>query len=141
MSSSIKLDVVSAEKMLLSREIKLASITGGQGEIGIHPGHSALLTFIKPGHIRVIMLDNSVELFYVSGGILEVQPMIITVLADVAERALDLDEEAAQKAREVAKKALSDKVSAIEYSAALAQLAEATAQLRVIDILKNKSRH
>jgi len=133
---TMQLDIVSAEKALFQGAVKFLSVTGSAGELGIHPGHTALLTALKPGQIRADLAEGREEIFYISGGMLEVQPDIITILADTAVRAADLDEAAAQAAIEHAEKILSERKAGIEYSTALVELAEATAQLRAIRMLR-----
>jgi F-type H+-transporting ATPase subunit epsilon len=109
------------------------------GELGIFPGHTPLLTSLKPGVIRMVLQGGHEEVIYVSGGILEVQPTLITVLANTAERAVDLDEVKAVAAKELAEKILQDKTAEFEYSQALTQLAEAAAQLRAIRRIKKQA--
>jgi F-type H+-transporting ATPase subunit epsilon len=132
------LDIVSAEKALFHGEVQFLSVTGSMGELGIHPGHTALLTPLKPGQISAQLPDGSEEFFYISGGMLEVQPDTATILADTAVRATDLDEAAAQAAVTQAEKTLSERKAGIEYSTALTELAEAAAQLRTIQLMKKR---
>lgn len=134
--STMQLDIVSAEAKLFSGKVKSVIATGMDGEIGIHPGHTALLTSLKPGQIRAVLEDEREEVFYMSGGMLEVQPEVVTVLADTAQRAADLDEAAALAAKEEAEKVISERRSEVDYSRALTELAEAAAQLKAIDILR-----
>ena len=110
------------------------------GELGIHAGHTALLTALKPGQVRAELAEGREEIFYISGGMLEVQPNVATILADTAMRAADLDEAAAQAAVEHAEKTLGERKAGIEYSTALTELAEATAQLRAIQMLRKRHR-
>ena len=112
--------------------------TGIIGDLGIAPGHAPLLTQLSPGPVRVVTKDGDEEVFYVSGGILEVQPKMVTILADTAVRAHDLDEAAAEEARKNAETNLHNQQSEIDYSTAAAHLAEAAAQIRAIRQLKNK---
>jgi F-type H+-transporting ATPase subunit epsilon len=135
---TMTLDIVSAEKALFHGTVKFLAITGSVGELGIYPGHTALLTALKPGQVRVELKDGQEEVFYISGGMLEVQPEVATILADTAMRAVDLDEAAAQAAMEHAEKALSERKAGIEYSTALTELAEAAAQLRVIKSMRKR---
>jgi len=139
MTKWLELDVVSAESSIFQGKVKYLIATGGMGELGIHPGHTPLLTALKPGQIKVEMADGKEDVFYMSGGMLEVQPESVTVLADTALRAADLDEAAAKAAMQRAEKILSDKKSGMEYSAAMAELAEAAAQLRAIKTLRDRS--
>ena len=104
----------------------------------IQPGHLQLLTSLKPGEVRVKLPDHGEEVFYISGGILEVQPDLVTILADMAERAVDLDEAEAKEAMRRAKSMLEDKQAEIDYATALADLAQAAAQLRAIQKLKGR---
>ena len=139
---SFKLDIVSAEKSLFSGEVEFVIATGEGGELGIFPGHTALLTRLKPGQIRTKLSSTQQEaLFYISGGILEVQPSGITVLADTAMRAEDLDEAAAIATREHAEKIMQESAGKMEYGAALQELAQAIAQLRTIRMLRKESQH
>lgn len=134
---TLHIDIVSAEQEIFSGEVESVIASGEGGELGIMPGHTALLTKLKPGTVRLFK-DNSEDSFFVSGGILEVQPHLVTVLADTIARASDLDEMAAIQAKERAEKMLSDKQSDIDYTKATAELAEAMAQLRVISQMKDK---
>jgi F-type H+-transporting ATPase subunit epsilon len=136
MTVTMELDIVSAEVSIFTGQVKFLSVTGKSGELGIAPGHTALLTSLKPGQISATLENGQEEVFYISGGMLEVQPHTATVLADTAVRAEDLDEAAAQAAKERAEKALADQKSGIEYSTALSELAEAAAQLRAIAALR-----
>ena len=132
------LDIVSAEKSIFSGTVDSLVATGELGELGIAPGHAPLLTRLKPGTVKVTDHDGNVEHYYVSGGMLEVQPHVTTILADTAARADDVDEAAAIAAKEAAEAAMADQNSEIEYSAAAAELAEAVAQLRTIQSLRKK---
>jgi len=129
---SVNLNVVSAENSLFSGNIESLQITGSEGELGIMPGHTPLLTSLKPGMARIVKEGGDEEVIYLSGGMLEVQPNQVTVLADVAIRGGDLDEEAALQAKERAEKHLNDHGSDIDYAEAASELARAVAQLRVI---------
>jgi F-type H+-transporting ATPase subunit epsilon len=139
MAMTMHLDIVSAEQHIFSGLVETVIATGKLGELGIYPGHTPLLTSLKPGVVRVITQGGKEEVFYVSGGILEVQPNIVTILADTAARASDLDEAAALEAKQRAEHALKDKAAEIEYSKALSELAEAAAQLRAIRQLRKKT--
>lgn len=138
MTSTIELDIVSAEGAIFHGDVSFVSVTGNVGELGITPNHTPLLTALKPGQIRATLKDGTVEVFYMSGGMLEIQPKIISVLADTALRADDLDEAAALSAKTKAEKVLQQKEEGMEYSKALSELAEAAAQLRAISMLKDK---
>lgn len=139
-AKTMQLEIVSAERALFSGRVRALVATGSVGELGIYPGHTALLTSLKPGQIFVTLEDGREEVFYMSGGMLEVQPEIVTVLADVAVRAADLDEAAALEAKELAQKRLSEQKSGIEYSRALSELAEAAAQLKAIETIRRQAR-
>lgn len=138
MGFKIDVDIVSAEAHIFSGQASMVFATGELGELGIPFGHAQLLTKLKPGQVRLLQEDGSEELFYVSGGFLEVQPERVTVLADVAERAADLDEVAAIEAKKRAEKLFEDKQADMDYAEALAELARAVAQLRAIQALKKK---
>lgn len=139
-SATLRLDIVSAEKQIFSGEVEMIFVTGELGELGIAPGHSQLLTTLKPGYVRAILPTKAEEVFYISGGMLEVQPYIVSVLADTAMRAVDIDEAAAIAAKEQAEKALAGKISAIDVAKATAELAEITAQIRAIQRLKKRAK-
>ena len=135
--ASIHVDVVSAEESIFSGEAKFVALPGEGGELGILPRHTPLLTRIKPGTIRLKLQGQSdFELVYVSGGMLEVQPDMITVLADTAIRARDLDEAKAMEAKKRAEEALANRQAEFDYAAAEAELAQAIAQLQTIQRLK-----
>ncbi|TAK77690.1 MAG: F0F1 ATP synthase subunit epsilon [Gammaproteobacteria bacterium] len=138
--STLRLDIVSAEKEIFSGEATMVFVTGEVGELGIAPGHSQLLTTLKSGYVRVIPVNQEEEVFHISGGMLEVQPYIVSILADTATRAADLDEAAALAAKEQAEKALAGKLSAIDLAKATAELAEITAQIRTIQQLKKRAK-
>ncbi|MAR92596.1 MAG: F0F1 ATP synthase subunit epsilon [Pseudomonadota bacterium] len=138
MAITVHCDIVSAEKSIFSGLVEMVVAHGILGDLGIAPGHAPLLTQLNPGPVRVIKQNGEEEVYYVSGGMLEVQPRVVTILADTAQRADDVDEAAAQEAVEEARRALSNQSSEINYSAAAAMLAEAAAQLRTIQALKKK---
>lgn len=135
----MQLDIVSAEAAIFTGSVTFLAVTGSMGELGIYPGHTALLTSLKPGQVKATTVDGSEEIFYISGGMLEVQPEVTTILADTAIRAVDLDEAAAQAAQAHAQKMLSEHDAGVEYSRALSELAEAAAQLQAIQMLRKKS--
>ena len=135
---TIELDIVSAEASIFNGTVRFVSVTGTAGGLGIYPNHSPLLTALKPGQIHAILKDGSEEVFYMSGGMLEIQPHVISILADTALRADDLDESAALAAKIQAEKILQQKKDGIDYSKALSELAEAAAQLRAISLLRDK---
>ena len=138
MASTLKVEIVSAEKEIWSGDATMVSASAQMGEVGIAPGHTPFITRIKPGEIRVKPADDSDELdIYVSGGIMEVQPYVVTIMADTALRVDELDEAAAQKSKEEAEAALAgSKPGEIDYKAVQAQLAEAAAQLQLIKKLR-----
>jgi F-type H+-transporting ATPase subunit epsilon len=139
MAISVHLDIVSSEAQIFSGLAEMVIATGELGELGILPGHAPLLTGLKPGHIKVVKQGGAEEFFYVSGGILEVQPNNITVLADTIIRAADLDEAEATRAKEKEEKVLTDKKDNADFSLALIRLARVTAQLRTISMARKKS--
>ena len=136
MAMTLHVDIVSAEKELFSGPAELVTAPGELGELGILPRHSQLLTRLKPGQVRVRLQGGEEHLFYVSGGLLEVQPHLVTILSDTAERARDLDEAAAQAAKQRAEQAISDHRSDFEFARAKADLAEAIAQLQTIEKMR-----
>lgn len=136
---TMHLDIVSAEKSIYSGTVELVVAPLVEGEVGILPRHSPLLARLRPGEIRVKTQTEELE-FYVSGGMLEVQPHVVSVLADTAVRARDLDEAAALKAKERAEEALKSRQADIDYARAQAELAEALAQLRAIQKLRERAK-
>jgi F-type H+-transporting ATPase subunit epsilon len=134
----ISCSIVSPEGELFSGEVEMLIAEGGAGEVAINPRHAPLLTILKPGPLRITMEGGEEEVFYASGGFLEVQPGSITVLTDVAERAADIDEAEAERAKELAEKELEGQKSDLDYSLAAAQLAEAAARLKSIQKLRKK---
>lgn len=138
MAMTVHCDIVSAEKSIFSGLVELVVAHGTLGDLGVAHGHAPLLTQLKPGPVRVIKQGGAEEVYYVSGGMLEVQPNLVTVLADTALRAADVDEAAAQQAVEEARRHLANQSAEINYSAAAVQLAEAVAQLRTIQALRKK---
>jgi len=138
MAMTIHVDIVSAESEIFSGTAEMVFAPGVMGELGILPRHAPLLTQLKPGEVRVKNGDSE-EVFYVSGGMLEIQPHVVTVLSDTAVRAKDIDEAAALEAKQRAEDALKDKTSEFEYAKAQSELAEAVAQLQAIKKLKNRS--
>ena len=135
---TVHCDIVSAEESLFGGLVEMVVATGTEGDLGIMPGHAPLLTRLKPGPVRVVKQNGGEEIYYVTGGFLEVQPELVTILADTAVRAEDVDEAAAEQARQKAKEALEGKHSDIDHSHAMAILAESLAQLRTIEQLKKK---
>lgn len=142
-TATLRLDIVSAEKEIFSGEVSGTFVTGEMGELGIFPGHSQLLTTLRPGYVRAMLPGKSeeeAEVFYISGGMLEVQPYIVSVLADDAKRADSIDEAAAIAAKEQAEKALQGKMSAIDLAKATTEVAEISAQIRAINQLKRRAK-
>jgi len=140
MAMTIHCDIVSAEEEIFSGRVTMVSATGTIGELGIMPGHAPLLTGIRPGPVRLKMDNGEEEVFFASGGYLEVQPGVVTVLADTALRAEDIDEAAAEEAQAAAERMLSDQTADIEFSAAAAALAEAMARQRTVAELRKRRR-
>jgi F-type H+-transporting ATPase subunit epsilon len=138
MAMSVHLDIVSAQEQIFSGWAESVSATGLLGEIGIMPGHAPLLTQLKPGQVRVVKQGGEQEIFYISGGMLEVQPHHVTVLADTAQRADSLDEAAVLEAKKRAEEALANRDADLDYSKAAAELARAIAQIRAIEKLREQ---
>jgi len=135
-ANTIHVDIVSAEGEIFSGSATMVFVPAREGEIGIAPRHAPLLTTLRPGEVRVQTEAGEEQSFYVGGGALEIQPHVVTVLADTALRARDLDEAAALAARQRAEESLRDKVGAIEIAEAQAELARAAAQLRLLEKLR-----
>lgn len=138
MSKTIRCDIVSAHEEIYSGEAAMIFATGTVGELGISPRHAPLITQLKPGPVRVLQPDGEEAFFFVGGGILEVQPHIVTVLADTAVRADDLDAAAAVRAKEEAERELQDRTGGLEVAEAQAKLVEAIAQLKALERLRKK---
>ncbi len=136
--ASIRLDIVSAEKELFSGDCEAVFAPGMMGELGIMPRHSPLVTRLKPGTVRAQMAGGEEQSFYVSGGILEVQPHVVTVLSDTGHRAEDLDEAAALEAKETAERMLADRNTDVDEAMARAELAQAVAQIEAIRKLRRR---
>lgn len=136
MAMTIHVDIVSAEAQIFSGWAKMVFAPAVMGEVGITPRHAPLLSPLQPGEVRVRTEQDEEEHFYVSGGMLEIQPHIVTILADTAVRAHDLDEAAALEAKQRAEKLLADKKADIDYAQAQAELIEAAAQLQTIQRLR-----
>jgi F-type H+-transporting ATPase subunit epsilon len=137
--STIHVDVVSAEESIFSGEATVVSLPGEVGELGILPKHAPLITRIKPGAVRIVRADNKeVEFVFVAGGILEVQPDCVTVLADTAVRGKDLDEAKANEAKRLAEEAVSNAKGELDLAKAQSELATMVAQLAAIARLRNK---
>jgi F-type H+-transporting ATPase subunit epsilon len=139
MVARVHIDVVSAEESIFSGEAEFIAAPAQMGEVGIYPHHAPMITSIKPGALRIKLADkNEEQLIYISGGILEVQPGVVTVLADTAIRGHDLDEAQANAAKKAAEEAMKNRSSDIDYAKAQAELAEAIAQIQAIQKLRQK---
>lgn len=138
MTMTIHIDIVSAEKEIFSGLAEMVFAPAELGEVGIAPRHAPMITKLKPGEVRVKISADENHPFYISGGILEVQPHLVTILADTAIRAKDIDEAAALEAKAKAEEALADKSGKIDYATAQARLAEAVMQLRTLDRLRKR---
>lgn len=136
MANTIHVDIVSAEGQIFAGEANMVFAPASEGEIGIAPRHAPLLTMLKPGEVRVQIEGEDEQSFFIGGGALEIQPHVVTVLADTAVRAHDLDEAAALQARQRAQEAAKSKTDKIELAEAQAELARAVAQLRAIERLR-----
>ncbi len=136
MATTIHVDIVSAEGEIFSGEAAMVFAPAAMGDIGIAPRHAPLLTTLRPGEVRVQTPGGEEQFFYVSGGAIEIQPHLITVLADTALRAKDIDEAAALQAKQRAEEALKDRTGAVELAEAQAELARAAAQIKAIEKLR-----
>ena len=136
MAMTMHLDIVSAEESIFSGTVEFISARSAGGEVGVLPRHSPMLLQLQPGEVRVTVQGGQEQFFYVSGGMLEVQPHVVTILADTAARAKDLDEAAALEAKKRAEEALHDKRGEMDYAKAATELAAAAAQLRAIQALR-----
>jgi F-type H+-transporting ATPase subunit epsilon len=133
-------NVVSAEESIFEGSVSMLIAAGTEGDLGITPGHAPLITGLQPGPVRVVMENGEEDVFYVSGGYLEVVPSAVTVLADTALRAHDLDEAAALEAQERVRKEMAEQSAEFDYGRAQMELAEAAGRLRVLQQLKRRSR-
>ncbi|WP_303902416.1 F0F1 ATP synthase subunit epsilon [Thiohalomonas denitrificans] len=138
MSMTMHVDIVSAESEIYSGTVEAVFAPAAEGELGIMPRHAPLLTQLAPGEVRVRMPGGEEEFYFVSGGMIEIQPHTVTVLADIAVRAKSLDEAAARQAKERAEQAMKDRLSDGEYALAEAELAQAAAQLQTIRRLRQR---
>jgi F-type H+-transporting ATPase subunit epsilon len=142
MAMTVHVDVVSAEELIFSGLAEIVVVPGEMGELGIYPRHTPLLTRIKPGSVRIKRPDQSEdELIYVSGGMLEVQPNLVTILSDTAIRGKDLDEARAMEAKQAAEEAMKNRTSDLDYAQAESELAGAIAQLRMIQQIRKQVGH
>lgn len=140
MAMTIHCDIVSAEEALFSGLVEMVIATGTLGELGITYGHAPLLTGLKPGALRLLKEGGEEEIFYLSGGFLEVQPAVVSILADAALRADSIDEAAALEAQQQAEQDMKNQSGEMDYSLAASRLAEATAQLRTVEELRKRAR-
>lgn len=138
MTMTVHVDIVSAEKEIFSGLAEMVFAPAEMGEVGISPRHAPLISRLKAGEVRVKVNDKEIYQFYVSGGMLEIQPHMITILADTAIRAKDIDEAAAIEAKTRAEEALADKSGKIDFATAQAQLQEAVMQLRTLDRFRKR---
>jgi len=138
MTMTVHVDIVSAEKEIFSGLAEMVFAPAEMGEVGITPRHAPFLSKLNPGEVRVKISDKESYPFFISGGILEVQPHLVTILADTAIRAKDIDEAAAMEAKARAEEALADKSGKMDYATAQAQLAQAVMQLRTLDRLRKR---
>ncbi|CBA17382.1 F0F1 ATP synthase subunit epsilon [Xanthomonas albilineans] len=139
--STIRCDIVSAENEIYHGEATLVVVTGELGELGIAPKHAPLITRLKPGKVVVTTASGEQLDFAISGGILEVQPQVVTILADTAIRAQDIDEASVRKAKEEAERLLAGRGEGIDVAEAQAKLAQVTAQLQALERLRRNLRH
>lgn len=135
---TVHCDIVSAEEKIFSGLVEMVIAAGSLGDLGITPGHAPLLTQLKPGPVRLILQNGEEEIFYASGGYLEVQPSLVTILADTALRAHDMNEASALEAKKQAEQMMADQSTDIDHAFAAAQLAEAAAQLRTLSRIRKK---
>ena len=140
MATTVQCDIVSAEEELFSGRVEMVVAHGHMGDLGILPGHTPLISTIKPGPVRVIKQGGGEEVYYISGGFIEVQPTMVKILADTAIRAADLDEASALEAKKKAEQALVNQSADFDYASAAIRLAEAAAQLRTISELRKNVR-
>ena len=140
MAKKIKLDIVSAEEELFSKEVEMVYAPAEMGEVGISPQHTPLITKLRPGDVRAQISKDEMKTFYVSGGILEVQPNEVTILSDTALREDDLDEERALEAERLAREAMKNSANDVDSSKAKSELLQAAAQLRLIKRLRSNNK-
>lgn len=138
MTTTVQVDIVSAEQEIFSGSVEMVFAPAELGELGITPGHAPLISRLNPGEVRVKVSETETQAYFVSGGLLEVQPHLVTVLADTAIRAKDIDEAAAIQAKAEAEDAINNNSDKLDYAAAQAQLAQAMMQLRTLDRLRKR---
>ena len=141
MTTTIRCDIVSAEAEIFHGDVEMVVATGEMGELGIAPRHAPLITRLKPGYVRIRQVGGEQQEFYISGGILEVQPQVVSVLADTAIRTSDLDEAKAKAAKDDAERILAGRGEAMEIAEAQAKLTEALAQLQALERLRKNMKH
>ncbi|MFT7286739.1 MAG: F-type H+-transporting ATPase subunit epsilon [Halieaceae bacterium] len=139
MAMTIHCDIVSAEEEIFSGLVESLVATGDMGELGVNYGHAPLLTSLIPGPVRIVLQNGDEQVYYVSGGFLEIQPGIVSILADTAIRAHDVDEAAAEEARREAEHAIANQSGDFDYGRASSQLAEAVAQLATLRKMRNRA--
>lgn len=140
MAMTVHCDIVSAEESLFAGLVEMVVVSGSQGDLGVNYGHAPLLTDLKPGPVRIIKQNGEEEIYYLSGGYIEVQPHAVSILADTALRADDLDEASALEAKKLAEQQMHNQSGEFNYSRAASQLAEAAAQLRTIEEIRRKAK-
>ncbi|MCK9502753.1 MAG: F0F1 ATP synthase subunit epsilon [Porticoccaceae bacterium] len=140
MAMTVHCDIVSAEESLFAGLVEMVVVSGSQGDLGVNYGHAPLLTDLKPGPVRMIKQNGEEEIYYLSGGYIEVQPHAVSILADTALRADDLDEASALEAKKLAEQQMHNQSGEFNYSRAASQLAEAAAQLRTIEEIRRKAK-
>lgn len=138
MAMTMHLDIVSAEKEIFSGRAEIVIAPAIMGEVGIHARHTPMLTPLKPGEVKITKQGGEEEYIYVSGGMMEVQPSVVTILSDTAVRAHDLDEAAALEAKQAAEEAIKDREGDMEIAEAQSKLLEAVAQLRMIENFRKR---
>ncbi len=141
MATTIRCDIVSAEQEIFHGVVEMVIASGEMGELGIAPRHAPLITRLKPGQVRVILPGGEEQSFYISGGILEVQPQVVTILTDTALRADDIDEAAAKQAKAEAERAIANRGETMDLAQAQTRLAEAMAQLQALERLRKNLKH
>jgi F-type H+-transporting ATPase subunit epsilon len=141
MTTTIRCDIVSAEAEIFHGDVEMVIATGEMGELGIAPRHAPLITRLKPGYVRIKQVGGEQQEFYISGGILEVQPQVVSVLADTAIRTSDLDEAKAKAAKDEAERILAGRGEKMELAEAQAKLVEALAQLQALERLRKNMKH
>ncbi len=137
---SMQCDIVSAEKEIFSGRIAMLVVKGTLGDLGILPGHAPLLTGIKPGPVRLVFEDDEEDIYFANGGFLEVQPGVVTILADTVIHAQDIDEAAAEEAQIQARRSMADVAADLDYSRATAMLADAAGRQRTLEELRKRRR-